>query len=77
MKLGESRLFFDTEGVYVKGTNEIVIRDVNWSGNATHIRPNTTYDQINMYTNDGHSQYKALVLSLNGSVRKSDLITAR
>jgi len=76
MKLGESRLFLDTEGVYVKGTNEIVIRDVNWSGNATHIRPNTTYDQINMYTNDGHSQYKALVFSLNGSVRKNDLLTA-
>jgi hypothetical protein len=76
MKLGESRMYFDTEGVYVKGTNEIVIRDVNWSGNATHIRPNTTYDQINMYTNDGHSQYKALVLSLNGSVRKNDLVTA-
>jgi hypothetical protein len=76
MKLGESRMFLDTEGVYVKGTNEIVIRDVNWSGNATHIRPNTTFDQINMYTNDGHSQYKALVFSLNGSVRKNDLVTA-
>ncbi len=76
MKLGQSRMFFDTEGIYVKGTNEIVIRDVNWRGNAAHIRPNTTFDQINMYTNDGHSQYKALVLSLNGSVRKSDLVTA-
>jgi hypothetical protein len=76
MKLGESRMFFDTEGVYVKGMNEIVIRDVNWSGNATHVRPNKTFDQINMYTNDGHSQYKALVLSLNGSVRKNDLVTA-
>ena len=76
MKLGESRMFLDTEGVYVKGENEIVIRDVNWSGNATHVRPNKTFDQINMYTNDGHSQYKALVLSLNGSVRKNDLLTA-
>jgi hypothetical protein len=76
MKLGESRMFLDTEGIYVKGTNEIVIRDVNWSGNATHVRPNTTFDQINEYTNDGHSQYKALVLSLNGSVRRNDLVTA-
>ncbi len=76
MKLGESRMFLDTEGIYVKGTNEIVIRDVNWSGNATHVRPNKTFDQINEYTNDGHSQYKALVLSLNGSVRKNDLVTA-
>jgi hypothetical protein len=49
---------------------------VNWSGNATHIRPNTAYDQINMYTNDGRSRYRALVVSLNGSVRQNDLITA-
>src|SRR5205085_6480646 len=60
-KLGASRLFFDSEAIYVKGENEIVIRDVNWSGNATHARPITAYDQVNMYTNDGHSQYKALV----------------
>jgi Carboxypeptidase regulatory-like domain/TonB dependent receptor-like, beta-barrel len=76
MKLGQSRMFLDTEGVYVKGTNEIVIRDINWSGNATHIRPITAYDQVNMYTNDGHSQYKALVLALNGSLRSNDLVTA-
>ena len=75
-KLGSSRLFFDSEAIYVKGQNEIVIRDVNWSGNATHTRPITAYDQVNMYTNDGHSQYKALVLSLNGNVRQSDLVTA-
>ena len=76
MKLGGSRLFLDTEAIYVKGKNEIVIRDVNWSGNATHVRPNTKYDQINMYTNDGRSNYRALVFSLNGNVRKSDLVTA-
>ena len=34
-KLGQSRLFFDTEGIYVKGRNEIAIHDINWSGNAT------------------------------------------
>jgi hypothetical protein len=76
MKLGDSRLYLDTEAVYVKGEHEIVIRDVNWSGNATHVRPNTAYDQINMYTNDGRSRYRALVVSLNGSVRKNDLVTA-
>jgi len=76
MKLGTSRMFLDSEAIYVKGTNEIVIRDVNWSGNATHTRPNTKYDQINMYTNDGHSKYQALVFSLNGNIRKSDLLTA-
>ncbi len=81
MRLGQSRLFFDTEGIYVKGRDEIAIRDVNFAGNAVAatsaaIRPNTAFDQINVYTNDGHSTYRALVFSLNGNVRKSDLITA-
>jgi hypothetical protein len=75
-RIADSRLFFDAEGIYVKGKDEIVIRDVNWSGNDTHKRLNTTYDQINMYTNDGRSKYGALVLSLNGNIRKNDLITA-
>lgn len=76
MKLGSSRMFADVEGIYVKGTNEIVIRDVNWKGNATPGRINSAYDQINMYTNDGHSKYRAAILSLNGNIRQSDLITA-
>lgn len=79
MKLGGSRLFFDAEGVYVKGEEEIVIRDVNWNGNAAPAnarRPFAAYDQVNMYTNDGHSEYRALVLSLNGNIRQRDLITA-
>jgi hypothetical protein len=76
MRLGASRLFVDAEAVYVKGEDEIIIRDVNWSGNATRTRPNATYDQINMYTNDGRSRYQALILSVNGNIRTSDLITA-
>ena len=76
LKLGASRMFLDTEAIYVKGTNEIVIRDVNWTGNATRKRPVTQYDQINTYTNDGHSKYTALVLALNGNIRQSDLLTA-
>jgi len=75
VKLGQSRMFLDTEAIYVKGENEIVIHDINWSGNATHTRPITAYDQVNEYTNDGHSKYKALVFSLNGNIRKNDLIT--
>ena len=70
------RLFFDAEGVYAKGRKEIVIRDVNFGGNSNPVRPNTTFNQINEYTNDGHSEYKALILQINGSVRRSDLITA-
>lgn len=76
MKLGASRMFLDVEGIYVKGTDEVVIRDVNWNGNALRTRPYTAYDQVNMYTNDGHSKYKALVLALNGNIRRNDLITA-
>ncbi|MGZ8867275.1 MAG: TonB-dependent receptor [Thermoanaerobaculia bacterium] len=76
MKLGSTRLFLDTEAVYVKGEDEITVRDVNWTGNATRTRPNTAWDQINMYTNDGRSEYKAFVLSLNGNIRRRDLLTA-
>lgn len=76
MKLGGSRLFLDTEAVWVEGDEEIVIRDVNWNGNAVRTRPFTQYDQVNMYTNDGRSEYKALVFALNGNIRQRDLITA-
>ncbi len=75
-RLGQTGLFADVEGVYNKGRDEIVIRDINWSGNATHLRPITTYDQVNMYTNDGRSEYKALVLSLNGNIKGGHLVTA-
>ncbi|MEW6364520.1 MAG: TonB-dependent receptor [Acidobacteriota bacterium] len=74
-KLGDTGLYFDTEAVYVKGEKEIVIRDKNWSGNATHTRPNTSYDQINTYTNDGHSSYKAVTFSMNGAVARKHTIT--
>lgn len=79
MKLGASRLYLDTEAVYVKGEDEIVIHDINWNGNAapaTARRPITQYDQVNMYDNSGHSEYKALVFALNGQIRQNDLITA-
>lgn len=71
-----SRLFLDTEAIYVKGRNEIVNRDVNFGGNSNPVRPNKAYQQINMFTNDGRSKYQALVVSLNGTVRRNDLITA-
>ena len=69
-------LFFDAEGVYAKGRKEIVIRDVNFGGNSNPVRRNTTFNQINEYTNDGRSEYKALILQVNGTVRQADLITA-
>ncbi len=70
------RLFLDTEGVWSKGEKEIVIRDVNFGGNANPVRLNRTYNQINMYTNDGRSEYKALILRMNGTLRQNDLVTA-
>jgi hypothetical protein len=68
--------FFDTEAVYSEGDNEIIIRDVNFGGNANPVRLNRSFNQINMYTNEGRSEYKALILRLNGSLRRGDLITA-
>ncbi|HSK76675.1 MAG TPA: TonB-dependent receptor [Thermoanaerobaculia bacterium] len=68
--------FLDVETVYSEGDNEIVIRDVNFGGNANPVRLNRTFNQINMYTNEGRSEYKALILRLNGNLRQGDLVTA-
>jgi hypothetical protein len=68
--------FFDAEGVYSEGDNEIVIRDVNFGGNANPVRLNRAFNQINMYTNEGRSEYKALIMRLNGNLRQGDLVTA-
>jgi hypothetical protein len=84
VRLGTTGLFADFEGVYVKGDDEIVIRDVNWKGNsapgcvgtAATCRPNLTRNQINFYGNDGRSEYKAFVASLNGTLKGGHLVTA-
>ena len=57
-------IFLDTEAVYSKGRKEIVIHDVNFGGNSNPVRPNPNYNQINEFTNDGRSEYKALVPAL-------------
>ncbi len=82
-RLGDTGLVADFEAVYVKGDNEIVIRDVNFCGNGVFCgpvtsptRPNGNYTQINMYTNEGHSKYKALIASLNGTIRGGHLLAA-
>jgi hypothetical protein len=78
-RLSKTGLYFDTEFVYVKGTNEIALHDANWSGNAiystTHVRPYTTYNQVNIYTNQGHSTYKAWIATVNGTLKGGHLIT--
>lgn len=73
---GASRFFLDTEAVWSEGDNEIVIRDVNFGGNANPVRLNRSFNQINMYTNDGRSEYRALILRLNGTLRRNDIVTA-
>jgi hypothetical protein len=71
-----SGFFLDVEGVWAEGDNEIIIRDVNFGGNANPRRPISTFNQINMYTNEGRSEYKAGIVRLNGNFRRGDLITA-
>jgi hypothetical protein len=74
-RLGESRLYLDTDLIYVEGDKEITIRDTNWRGNATGGRFNPAWDQINMYTNEGRSEYKAIVVGLNGTIGGGHLLT--
>lgn len=77
VKLGSTGLFADFEGIYVKGMSEVIIRDLNWKGNAAGGgRPNTLFNQINAYTNEGRSDYKAFVASVNGTLKGGHLVTA-
>ncbi len=83
VKIGKTGLFADFEGVYVKGSDEAIIRDFNWSGNgatgcnvaAANCRPNKSFNQINVYTNEGRSEYKAFVSSLNGTLKGGHVVT--
>jgi hypothetical protein len=67
-RLGSSGLYFDVEGVLVRGRDEILIRDRNFGGNAHPVRLDSAFNQINTYTNEGRSQYTALIFSLNGEM---------
>lgn len=75
-RLGSTGLYFDVEAIYAEGDNEIVIRDVNFNGNSDPRRPNPAYNQINTYTNEGHSEYTALILAVNGVVGNGHIVTA-
>jgi hypothetical protein len=84
VRLGRTGLFADFEGVWVKGHDELIIRDVNWSGNgatgcsvaAANCRPNKSFNQINVYSNEGRSEYKAFVTTLSGTIKGGHLVTA-
>ncbi len=75
-RLGDTGLYLDLEAIYARGRNEIVVRDTNFGGNANPVRLNPEWNQINMYTNEGHSEYRAFVASLNGVLRGGHMITA-
>jgi hypothetical protein len=76
VRLGHTGLFADFEGIHVRGEDEIIIRDVNWRGNALRTRPNSSFNQINLYSNEGYSRYSAFVTSVNGNIRGGHLLTA-
>jgi Carboxypeptidase regulatory-like domain len=76
-RLGHTGLFADVEGVYVKGYDEVIIRDLNWKGDAVGGgRPNPSFNQINAYTNEGRSAYAAFITSLNGTLKGGTIVTA-
>jgi hypothetical protein len=80
-RLGGTGLYFDLEAIYAKGRREIIIRDVNFAGNeavsaGSPARLNRSYNQIDHYTNEGRSEYKALVASLNGTLAGGHTVTA-
>jgi len=84
VKLGSTGLFADVEGIYVRGDDEIILRDLNWPGNstpacavsATACRPTRASTRSTSTTNDGHSEYKAFVASLNGTLKGGHVVTA-
>jgi hypothetical protein len=75
-RLGNSGLYFDIEGLYAEGDNEILQRDKNFGGNDNPVRPNPAWNQINTYTNDGHSEYFAGIVSLNGTFGRGHMLTS-
>jgi len=76
-RLGATGLFLGLDAVYVEGDDEIVARDVNFRGNAAGGgRPNPLYAMVTKYTNEGRSEYKALMATLNGTVGNGHLINA-
>jgi len=75
-KLADTGLYLDVDYQYADGTDEIVVRDKNFGGNANPVRLNPAYNQINTYTNEGRSKYEALVVSLNGTLPGGHLITS-
>jgi hypothetical protein len=73
--LGDTGLYLDAEAVWMEGDSEIVLADSNFGGNSNPVRFIPDFNQINMFSNSGRSEYKALVLSLNGALQGGHIIT--
>ena len=75
-RLGNTGLYADFEGIYVKGDDEIVLQDQNWAGNGVAGgRPDKTRNFIDTYTNKGRSEYKAFVASVNGTIKGGHVVS--
>jgi hypothetical protein len=59
----------------VKGTDEIIIRDHNWRGNATAAGPTRSSTRSTLLER-GRSEYKAFVASVNGTLQGGHVVTA-
>jgi len=82
-RLGDSGLVFDLEGIWIDGSNETISRNTNWAGNACQddgdpsdcwLDPN--YRWILKRTDEGRSEYRAAVASINGTIRGGHLLAA-
>ncbi len=77
VRLWNTGLYADFEGIYVKGDDEIVLQDQNWPGNGVAGgRPDKTRTFIDTYTNKGRSEYKAFVSSINGTIKGGHVVSA-
>jgi hypothetical protein len=75
MRIGRTGLYLDIEGLVARGWNEFFLRDWNWTGNATPVRPDPAWGAVRAVTNDGRSRYRALVASLTGTLPGGHLVS--
>jgi hypothetical protein len=74
--LGRSGLYFDIEALYGTGRNEITRRDTNWRGNDNPGYWDPDWSFILKHGNEGHSEYKTVVVGLNGTVGNGHMLTS-
>jgi hypothetical protein len=75
-RLGNTGLYLDFEGLYAEGDNEFYNFDANWGGNDNPVRVDPAYTAINVRSNLGHSEYSALIASLNGTFGAGHMLTS-